>query len=167
MSTECRYLSFWYRQKGVSKISKESTYFLVHKKILPEAIKKTIEVKELIAESENMTINEAVKIVGISRSAYYKYKDYIEPFNKMKMEKIVTISLMLAHRHGVLSNVLKLISEIHASVLTINQGIPLQGYANVSMSVELGDMNIDYENLITKIKNIAGVRKVELISQNY
>ena len=82
---------------------KRNGFFLVREEILPEAIKKTIKVKEMLKRGEARTINEAVDAVDLSRSAYYKYKEYVFPFYEASRDKIVTISFLLEHRNGVLS----------------------------------------------------------------
>ena len=92
---------------------KNSNYYLVREEILPEAIKKTIKVKELLKKGEVRTINEAVEKLNLSRSAYYKYKDYVFPFYEASKEKIVTLALLLEHRSGVLSKVLNEIGRAH------------------------------------------------------
>ena len=78
-------------------MSDKSTFYLVREEILPEAIKKTIKVKEILKRGEIKTINEAVERMGLSRSAYYKYKDYVFPFYEASKEKIITLSLLLEH----------------------------------------------------------------------
>ena len=107
----------------------KSGFFLVREEILPEAIKKTIRVKEMLKRGDARTINEAVEKMELSRSAYYKYKDYVFPFYEASRNKIVTLTLLLEHKKGVLSSVLNTISADSGSVMTINQGIPLQGVA--------------------------------------
>ena len=106
-------------------MSDKSTFYLVREEILPEAIKKTIKVKEILKRGEIKTINEAVERMGLSRSAYYKYKDYVFPFYEASKEKIITLSLLLEHKAGVLSRVLNTVASDSGSIMTINQGIPL------------------------------------------
>ena len=144
---------------------KNSKYYLVREEILPEAIKKTIKVKELLKKGEVRTINEAVEMLNLSRSAYYKYKDYVFPFYEASKEKIVTLALLLEHRSGVLSNVLKVLANEHGSVLTINQGIPLQGVANATLSIETMELAVDLEALLDKIRVIEGVKRLEVLGQ--
>ena len=114
----------------------ESGYFLVREEILPEAIKKTIKVKEMLKRGDARTINEAVEKMELSRSAYYKYKDYVFPFYEASQNKIITITFLLEHKKGVLSSVLNTISSEGGSIMTINQGIPLQGVANATGQAE-------------------------------
>ncbi|NMA68578.1 MAG: ACT domain-containing protein [Desulfitobacterium sp.] len=141
-------------------------FLIVSKDILPEAILKTAQAKELLAKGDVNTINEAVEKVQLSRSAYYKYKDGVFPFYKASKEKIITFSLILENRAGTLSNVLNKIAQFQANVLTINQGIPLQGIANVNISIENTDMIDTPENLIAALGEIKGVRKIDIIGQN-
>ena len=142
-----------------------AVFYLVREEILPEAIKKTIKVKELLKQGEVKTINEAVERMGLSRSAYYKYKDYVFPFYEASQEKIVTLALLLEHKQGVLSHVLNTIAGDHGSVLTINQGIPLQGVANATVSIETADLDVDLEALLDKLRMIEGVKRLEILGQ--
>lgn len=139
---------------------------MVSKDILPEAILKTAQAKELLAKGDVYTVNDAVERVGISRSAYYKYKDGVFPFYEASKEKIITISLILENMAGVLSTALNFIASFRGNVLTINQGIPLQGIANVSISIETAGMIDTPENLLAGLGEINGVRKIEVIGQN-
>ena len=143
----------------------KSNYYLVREEILPEAIKKTIKVKELLKKGEVRTINEAVEMLNLSRSAYYKYKDFVFPFYEASRDKIVTLALLLEHKQGVLSRVLNTISADSGSVLTINQGIPLQGVANATVSIETADLVIDLEALLDKLRMVEGVKRLEVLGQ--
>ncbi len=144
---------------------KKSGFFLVREEILPEAIKKTIRVKEMLKRGDARTINEAVERMNLSRSAYYKYKDYVFPFYEASKNKIVTLTLLLEHKKGVLSSVLNTISSDSGSVLTINQGIPLQGMANVTISIETATLSIDLEALLDKLRLVDGVKRLEVLGQ--
>jgi chorismate mutase len=143
----------------------KSIFYLVREEILPEAIKKTIKVKELLKRGDARTINEAVDKMELSRSAYYKYKDYVFPFYEASKEKIVTLALLLEHKPGVLSRVLNTIANERGSVLTINQGIPLQGVANATISIETLDLVIDLEALLDKLRMVDGVKRLEVLGQ--
>ncbi len=143
----------------------KSTFYLVREEILPEAIKKTIKVKELLKRGDARTINEAVEKMELSRSAYYKYKDYVFPFYEASKEKIVTLALLLEHKPGVLSRVLNTIANERGSVLTINQGIPLQGVANATISIETVELAIDLEALLDKLRMVDGVKRLEVLGQ--
>ncbi|AFM01127.1 ACT domain-containing protein [Desulfitobacterium dehalogenans ATCC 51507] len=146
--------------------NRNKDFLIVSKDILPEAILKTSQAKELLVKGDVNTINEAVDRVQLSRSAFYKYKDGVFPFYEASREKIITFSLILENTAGVLSNVLNTIARFRGNVLTINQGIPLQGIANVTISVEnMGMVDIP-ENLLSALGEIQGVRKIEVIGQN-
>ncbi len=146
-------------------IGQKAVFFLVREEILPEAIKKTIKVKDMLKRGEARTINEAVEKMELSRSAYYKYKDYVFPFYEASKEKIITLSLLLEHKQGVLSKVLNTIAYDRGSVLTINQGIPLQGVANATISIETAELVIDLEALLDKVRMIEGVKRLEVLGQ--
>ena len=149
---------------------KDNTVFkryIVDERILPEAILKTAQTKELLAKFPSLTINEAVKQVGLSRSAFYKYRDGIFPFYEAIKEKIVTIQINMEHESGILSNCLNTIAASGANILTINQGIPTEGIAHVTISFEAhSDENFSLEVMLEALYEIAGVLKVEPIGQN-
>lgn len=145
--------------------TKSKDFFIVSKDILPEAILKTAQAKELLAKGEALTVNEAVDFVDLSRSAFYKYKDGVFPFYQASKEKIITISLILDNHTGVLSHVLTSIANLRGNILTINQGIPLQGVANVTISIETAGMTGNPEELLTMLGQMIGVKKVEILGQ--
>lgn len=140
-------------------------FYLVRESILPEAIKKTIKVKEMLKHQHSRTINEAVHEMGLSRSAFYKYKDHVFPFYDVTQGKIVTLSIMIFDKPGALSKVLNTVAISNGSILTINQGIPLQGMADVSISIETKGMSRPMEALIQELEKLSGVSRVEIIGQ--
>lgn len=140
-------------------------FYLIRADILPESIAKTIEVKKMLESGEVNTVNEAVERVGLSRSAYYKYKDGIFPFNAMMSEEIMTITFTLDHRSGILSRVLQYVAEQHGNVLTINQTIPLQGIANVAMSVDMAHLTISSTEFLDGLQELPGVRKAMIVGR--
>ena len=141
-----------------------SGLFLVYEEILPEAIKKTIRVKELLKRGDAITINEAVAKMDLSRSAYYKYKDFVFPFYEASQDKILTFNLLIEHRKGVLSKVLNTIHKDSGNILTINQDIPLQGVANVTITIETDTLSHGLETFLDKLKRLDGVRRLEVVS---
>ena len=143
----------------------KSSFFLVREEILPEAIKKTIRVKEMLKRGNARTINEAVEKMDLSRSAYYKYKDYVFPFYEASSNKIVTLTFLLEHKKGVLSSVLNAISNDSGSVMTINQAIPLQGVAHVTVSMETGNLTVELEALLDKLRMVDGVKRLQVLGQ--
>lgn len=140
-------------------------YYVVREDILPEAILKTIQVKEMLSRGEAMTVHEAVERIGLSRSAFYKYKDGVHAFTELARERIVTISMDLEHRSGVLSNVLRSVASLEGNVLTMNQSIPLQGFANVVLSVDISQLSGELSTLVELLQSQTGVRKTLVIGQ--
>ena len=154
-------------KKEATKLAKlkKDKFYLVQEDILPEAIKKTIKVKEILKLGEAKTINEAVERMDLSRSAYYKYKDYVFPFYEIAQGKIVSITISMSNESGMLSNILRAIAESNGSILTINQDIPLQGIANVTIAFETKDLSGSLEDLLDHIRSIRGILKVEILGQ--
>ncbi|MNW30005.1 hypothetical protein D3C74_68780 [compost metagenome] len=142
-------------------------YYLVNEDILPEAIVKTIQVKQLLASGDVKTVHEAVEQVGLSRSAFYKYKDGIHLINQLERERIVNVSIDLEHQSGLLSRVLAMVAEHGGNVLTIQQSIPLQGRANVVISVEMSRLNEDLGGMLEDLQSVTGVKRVRMIGQGY
>lgn len=140
-------------------------YYVVREELLPEAMMKTIQVKEMLDRGEVATVHEAVERAGLSRSAFYKYKDGVFTLNEIGRESIVTIAMDLEHRSGVLSNVLALLASLEGNVLTMNQSIPLQGYANVVASVDISQVTRELSELISLLGSQPGVRKAIVIGQ--
>ncbi|MGF7430217.1 ACT domain-containing protein [Thermoanaerobacterium thermosaccharolyticum] len=146
-------------------MKEESKFYIIREEILSDALKKTLMAKELIETGEAKTINDAVKKVGISRSAFYKYKDYIFPYSKFSKGKIITLSLLLDHMPGILSSILDIIAMMKGNVITINQSMPSLGVASVSISIDTQYMVKSIEALIEKIEKEHGVRKVEILGE--
>lgn len=141
-------------------------FFLVREQILPEAVRKTIRVKALLKQDASLTINEAVKRMNLSRSAYYKYKDHVAPFYVASREKTLTFAFLLENRKGVLSSLLAAIAKAGGNVLTIHQGIPSHALANVTLSVETKNLSMELEAFLEKLRRIAGVQQMELLGQS-
>src|SRR5690554_2529792 len=116
--------------------SMSSSFLIVDPKVLPEIFTKVIQAKDLLRSGEAKNIQQAVSQIGISRSAFYKYKDSVFPFYEKNKTKVVTIALLLSHESGVLSKVLDTIAKAKGNILTINQNIPNHGVANVTISFE-------------------------------
>ncbi len=144
---------------------KKPQFYLVHSSVLPEVFEKVIEVKKLLKLGEFKTVNEAAEHVGISRSAYYKYKDHVFPFFETSQGKIITLSFILEDISGILSHILNVIASYQANVLTINQNIPINGTANITISIRTGNMTGDIEILISEIEKVQGVRKIDILGR--
>ena len=139
-------------------------YYLVEASVLPEIFAKVIEAKELLETGQVRTVADAVACVDISRSAFYKYKDFVSPFQDMSRGHLVTFNLELLDRQGVLSSVLAIFAENGANILTINQSIPTIGCAAVTISAETSDMRESLEELIASAAETAGVVKFEILA---
>lgn len=139
-------------------------YYLVEASVLPEIFAKVIEAKELLETGHVRTVADAVACVDISRSAFYKYKDFVSPFQDMSRGHLVTFNLELLDRQGVLSSVLAIFAENGANILTINQSIPTNGCAAVTISAETSDMRESLEELIASAAETAGVVKFEILA---
>lgn len=138
--------------------------YLVEASVLPEIFAKVIEAKELLETGQVRTVADAVACVDISRSAFYKYKDFVSPFQDMSRGHLVTFNLELLDRQGVLSSVLAIFAENGANILTINQSIPTNGCAAVTISAETSDMRESLEELIASAAETAGVVKFEILA---
>ncbi|OAS84937.1 MULTISPECIES: ACT domain-containing protein [Metabacillus] len=144
---------------------KDDTFFLVREDILPEAMKKTLEVKKLIERGKADSVAEAVQRVDMSRSAFYKYRDAVFPFHTMVKEKLITLFFHLEDRSGTLSQLLSVVATAGCNVLTIHQTIPIQGRANVTLSLNTNGMTEDINRLMTKLRRLEFVDKVEILGQ--
>ena len=140
------------------------TYYLVEAEMLPEIFLKVAEAKRMLHAGEVSTAGEAARQVGISRSAFYKYRDSVQPFNDMKTGRIITFYALLKDNPGVLSNVLSIFAGSGANILTINQSIPTNGCAAVTISAETSDMRESLEELIASAAETAGVVKFEILA---
>ncbi|WAA12256.1 ACT domain-containing protein [Fervidibacillus halotolerans] len=147
-------------------MERKDIWYLVHRDILPEAILKTIEAKRLLDTKEAQTINEAVEKAGLSRSAFYKYKDKISPFHEATSRQIITVSLMLEHKKGILSTVLRFVADQGGNILTINQSIPLQGVANVVLSIDTLHLMMNMTDFIEEMRRIAGVKQLIVVGKD-
>ncbi|WP_059102794.1 ACT domain-containing protein [Shouchella shacheensis] len=138
-------------------------FYLVREDMLTDAMQRTLEAKALLQSGKIRKINEAVHEVGLSRSAFYKYKDGIFPFHAMAKERIVTLSINLIDRSGTLSTLLSVVAATGTNILTINQTIPLQGRAHITLSVDTAPSEIDLHELLEKVEHVEAVEKVELV----
>ncbi len=139
-------------------------YLIVSKKILPDVYEKVIEARNLINNGNVKGISEAVKIVGISRSTYYKYKDYVFSPSENSMGRKAVISMMLRHEKGILSSVLNYMSQENVNILTINQSIPINGKASVTLSLDISDIAQPLDDVMADLKKLKGVSTVKLLS---
>jgi len=141
-----------------------SRYYLVEGSALPEVFIRVTEAQELLDTGQVKTVAEAAERVGISRSAYYKYKNAVMPFEDMDRGRILTFQLMLHHKMGALSEVLGCFAETGANILTINQGIPTNGAALVTISADTAGMAVTPEALLSRLSGSTGVIKASVVA---
>ena len=139
-------------------------YYLVSAEALPEVFIKVAEAKRMLQVGEADTVGEAARLVGISRSAFYKYKDAVQPFQNMRAGHIITFYALLKDIPGVLSNYLSIFAGSGANILTINQTIPTNGCAGVTISAETSDMVEGLEELMARASSAEGVLKFEILA---
>lgn len=142
----------------------KTKYYIVAAEALPEIFIKVAEAKRMMQTGEVDTVGEATSRVGISRSAFYKYKDAVQPFTDMKSGHIITFYTMLKNNPGVLSNVLSIFADSGANILTINQSIPTNGCAAVTISAETSEMEQSLEELIGSVSDAEGVVRFEVLA---
>ena len=145
-------------------MSREVKYYIVAANALPEVFIKVAEAKRMMQTGEADTVGDATRKAGISRSAFYKYKDSVQPFNDMKVEHIITFYGMLKDNTGVLSRVLGIFASSGANILTINQSIPTNGCAAVTISAETSGMEQTLESLIAAVSGVEGVIRFEIMA---
>lgn len=145
---------------------KKMKYLLVDSSVLPEVFTKVMEVKNILTKDPAKAVNEAVKEAGISRSAYYKYKDYVFPFYETSMGKVITLFFVLEDFSGVLSRIIGEIAKAKANILTINQNIPINGLADVTISIETNGMSMEINELMDGISRIEGIRRQEILARD-
>lgn len=141
-----------------------SKFLLVDKAILPSYYEKVIEAKALLSSGAVKDVSEAAKAVGISRSTYYKYKDYVYPIGEGAEERRAIVSMTLSHKAGLLGEVLGELSAHGVNILTINQNPPVNSRAHVVISMDISKVVEDSENVIKSLSQISGVSHVKLIA---
>ena len=145
-------------------MSGKTNFYIVAAEALPEIFIKVAQAKQMLQTGEAGTVGAAAQAVGISRSAFYKYRDAVQPFNNMKVGHIITFYAMLKDIPGVLSNILSIFAASGANILTINQSIPTNGCAAVTISAETSDMAISLEELVAQAAAAPGTVKFDILA---
>ena len=145
-------------------MAKKSDLYIVEASALPEVFLKVAQAKQLLATGKASTVNEATQLTGISRSAFYKYRDTVQPFRNMMTGRIVTFQLLLEDEAGILSAILNTVAERKANIQTINSIVPTNGCAFVTISAQTMHMPISMEDLIHELSQIKGVLKAEILA---
>ena len=133
-----------------------SKYYVVSGDILPDVLEQVMQARILLQSGKAKRISEAVKMVGISRGTYYKYKDAVFSFNAEQSNRKAIISMILRNEKGTLSKVLSLVSVKQVNVLAINQTIPINGIANVALTLDISDLEISIQSLVSLIEAADG-----------
>ena len=145
-------------------MAKENKYFIVEASALPEVFLKVAEAKRLIQAGEVTTVNDATKRTGISRSAFYKYRDAVLPFQNMMHGRIITFQFLMQDKPGLLSALLAILAERKVNIQTINSIIPTNSCAVVTISAETIDLDVSLEELLDEVGQLSGVIKAEIIA---
>ena len=143
-------------------MEKKNKYYVVRDKALPEVLQKVVEVKRLLEADKNLTVQEAEQ-VGLSRSSFYKYKDDILPFSDNTRGKTVTLVTQMIDEPGLLSDLLHIVADYRANILTIHQTIPVNGNATVTLSVEVLSDTGNMAGMVEEIEHLKGVQNVKIL----
>ena len=139
-------------------------YYIIEASALPEVFLKVAEAKRLLSTGEATTVNEATRMTDISRSAFYKYRDAVLPFQNMMTGRIITFQLLLQDEQGILSTILSTFADRKANILTINSIVPTNGCAVVTISAETMDLTVPLEDLLRDLRQTKGVIKAEILA---
>ena len=145
--------------------ARESGYFVVRKKAVPEVLLKVVEAKRLLESEKVPSIQEAVEKVGISRSSFYKYKDDIFEFHENAKGTTVTLLIQMEDKPGILSDMLKIVAKCGANILTIHQSIPIGGMASLTLSVQILETTEDISEMLAQMEGMDGVHRVKVLSK--
>ena len=139
-------------------------YYIVEASALPEVFLKVAEAKRLLSTGEASTVNEATKMTDISRSAFYKYRDSVLPFQNMMTGRVVTFQFLVHDEPGLLSRMLDIFPECNANILTINSIVPTNGTAVLTISCATSDLTVSLEEMLRRLRNVPGVIKAEVLA---
>lgn len=149
-----------YSRTQVVEFDMADEYYIVRSKALPEVFAKVVEAKRLLGSGAAHSASEAARIVGISRSVFYKYKDDVMPYREDGHDRVLTIQSMLEDKPGVLSSMITSFFDAGANILTVNQNIPSNGSAYVTVSIRTANMEITVPELFERLKSLDGVISV-------
>ena len=144
-------------------MKEKSQYYVLKEKAVPEVLLKVVEAKRLIESGKIASVQEATEKVGISRSSFYKYKDDIAPFSDNTRGKTITLVIQMQDEPGLLSDLLKVVSDYRANILTIHQAIPVNGMATVTLSAEVRPNTGDVSGMVGDMEILAGIQNVKIL----
>ena len=139
-------------------------YYIVEASALPAVYLKVAEAKRLLQTGEAATVNDATRITGISRSAFYKYRDAVLPFQNMMTGRIITYQFLMQDKKGLLSSLLGIFAEHKANIQTINSIVPTNGTAVLTISCETSDLVVSLEEMLRRLRAYPGVIKAEVLA---
>ena len=149
----------------MKNMQKTTDYYVVKQKAVPEVLLKVVEAKRLLDSGKAATIQDEVEKVDISRSSFYKYKDDIFPFHDNAQGTTITLAMSIEDEPGLLSDVLKIIADFGANILTIHQSIPINGVASLSISVQVLSTTGDVSRMLETMEEKSGVRNVKILAK--
>lgn len=139
-------------------------YLIIDSQILPDTFQKVLQIKEMLSTGKVKDISEAAKIVGISRSTFYKYKDCVFAISENIDCHRVTFSILLIHKAGALSMILDTIAKYHGNILTISQNIPINNTANVTITFDISELSIEFKQFMDILNKLDSVIKTNIIT---
>lgn len=145
-------------------MEKDPKHYIVEASALPEVFLRVAEAKRMLQTGEAVTVNDATRIAGISRSTFYKYRDAVRPFQNMMTARIITFQFLLQDKKGLLSSLLSIFAGHKVNIQTINSIVPTNGSALVTISAETIDVAIPLEDLLHEVSKMSGVIKAEIIA---
>lgn len=140
-------------------------FYLVDFQVLPTALKSTIRAKELLKNGTAETINEAVQKTGISRSAYYKYKDHVAPVSEDVMHSAATLFIVMQNDPALGSRIFRRMGREKAEILTMHKGVPIKKLTTMTLSIQTSDMQIPLSELIRSLEEIKGIKAIHVVGE--
>lgn len=129
-------------------------FLLINRNVAPSVFNDVIAVKQMLLSNKVKSVSEAVKQVGISRSAYYKYKDNVFVYNGNDDNNIASVYAVLKDQAGAFSQITSLLYKIGANILTLNQSLPVDGTASVHITFRTDSVNMDTDKILDQIKKL-------------
>ena len=139
-------------------------YLIIHKSILPEYYEKVLEAKRLLESGKVREVSEAARKAGISRSTFYKYRDFVMEPSQVAIGRKAVLSMVLCHEKGVLSAALNRLSTYQTSILTITQSLPINQQASVTVSLDISELGCPVSEVLSSLEAMDGVEQVRLIA---
>lgn len=149
------------RKKRAAEQRSDSRFLLVDSRVLPQVILRTLRAKTLLQSGEAKNVSQAVRAVGLSRTAFYKYRHAVLPYDAETAGRTVTVQLTLRHRTGAISRVLDVFTRAGANILTVNQSTPVGGLARASVSARIDRLSMPLREFLSSLKAVDGVERVD------